>query len=186
MQGGPSHVDTFDHKPRLQRDDGKPLPFAKPRVQFAETGNAARLALEVPAARAERDRGQRTVPARRRVRRRPLHHQLAARHQPRPTAVPCSKLHTGSDTFVRPSMGSWITYGLGTENQNLPGFITICPTLATAACSNWSSAFLPAVYQGTPLGNAGVPAERSPDPLHQEPHSSRRASAARSSTCSRS
>ena len=44
------------------------------------------------------------------------------------------ELHTGSDTFVRPSMGSWITYGLGTENQNLPGFITICPTLrATAA-----------------------------------------------------
>ena len=39
------------------------------------------------------------------------------------------ELHTGSDTFVRPSMGSWITYGLGTENQNLPGFITICPTL---------------------------------------------------------
>jgi hypothetical protein len=43
------------------------------------------------------------------------------------------ELHTGSDTFVRPSMGSWITYGLGTENQDLPGFITICPSLTTAA-----------------------------------------------------
>ena len=67
------------------------------------------------------------------------------------------ELHTGSDTFVRPSMGSWVTYGLGTENQNLPGFVTICPTLAHGGVNNWSSAFLPAVYQGTPLGNASVP-----------------------------
>ena len=71
------------------------------------------------------------------------------------------KLHTGSDNFVRPSMGSWITYGLGTENQDLPGFLTICPTLAHGGVLNWGSAFLPAAYQGTPLGNASVPAEQA-------------------------
>ena len=78
------------------------------------------------------------------------------------------ELHTGSDTFVRPSMGSWITYGLGTENQNLPGFITICPTLAHGGVNNCGSAFLPAVYQGTPIGNAGVPVRAGPDPVHRE------------------
>ena len=78
------------------------------------------------------------------------------------------ELHTGSDTFVRPSMGSWVTYGLGTENQNLPGFITICPTLAHGGVNNWSSAFLPAVYQGTPLGNASVPSDQARDPVHRE------------------
>ncbi len=67
-------------------------------------------------------------------------------------------LHTGSDRFTRPSMGSWISYGLGTENQNLPAFITICPTLAHGGVKNWDAAFLPAQHQGTPLGNASLPA----------------------------
>jgi len=71
------------------------------------------------------------------------------------------KLHTGSDTFVRPSMGSWISYGLGTENTDLPAFITICPTLAHGGVNNWGAAFLPAYCQGTPLGNASVPAEQA-------------------------
>src|SRR6185295_28602 len=70
-----------------------------------------------------------------------------------------------SDTFVRPSMGSWITYGLGTENQDLPGFITICPTLTHGAENNYSSAFLPAVYQGPALGNAGTPSDRAKIPF---------------------
>ena len=64
------------------------------------------------------------------------------------------KLHTGSDQFVRPSMGSWVTYGLGTENRNLPAFVTICPTLAHGGVNNWGAAFLPAHCQGTPIGNA--------------------------------
>ena len=54
-------------------------------------------------------------------------------------------------------MGSWVTYGLGTENQNLPSFVTICPTLAHGGLKNWSSAFLPADFQGTPLGVASQP-----------------------------
>ncbi len=71
------------------------------------------------------------------------------------------QLHTGNDTFVRPSMGSWLTYGLGTENQNLPSFVTICPTLGHGGVQNWSSAFPPAAYQGAPIGNAGIPAEKA-------------------------
>ncbi len=68
------------------------------------------------------------------------------------------KLHTGSDQFVRPSMGAWVTYGLGTENQNLPAFVTICPTLAHGGVNNWGAAFLPAHCQGTPIGNASLAA----------------------------
>ena len=75
------------------------------------------------------------------------------------------ELHTGSDTFVRPSMGSWIGYGLGTENDNLPAFITICPTLTHGGVNNYSSAFLPAVYHGTPLGNASVPSAQAKIPF---------------------
>jgi hypothetical protein len=62
------------------------------------------------------------------------------------------KMQTGSDTFVRPSMGSWIGYGLGTENQNLPSFITICPSYQHGGVRNYSSQFLPAAYHGTPIG----------------------------------
>jgi uncharacterized protein (DUF1501 family) len=69
------------------------------------------------------------------------------------------KLHTGSDQFVRPSLGAWVTYGLGTENQNLPAFVTICPTLAHGGVNNWGAAFLPAHCQGTPIGNASLLAE---------------------------
>jgi hypothetical protein len=65
------------------------------------------------------------------------------------------KLHTGSDSLIRPSMGSWISYGLGTENQNLPSFITLNPTQGHGGVGNWSSAFLPAVHHGTSIaGNA--------------------------------
>jgi hypothetical protein len=71
------------------------------------------------------------------------------------------KLHTGSDTFVRPSMGAWVTYGLGTENRNLPGFITICPTLAHGGVNNWGAAFLPAACQGTPIGNASIASDKA-------------------------
>ena len=75
------------------------------------------------------------------------------------------ELHTGSDTFVRPSMGSWITYGLGTENQDLPGYITICPTLTHGGVNAYSSAFMPAIYHGTPLGNAGISSDQAKIPF---------------------
>jgi hypothetical protein len=157
MKGGPSQVDTFDYKPKLQQDDGKPLPFSKPRVQFAPTGNLLASPWRF------RPRGESGVPIS------DLFPNVAecvddicflnsvhgtnAAH-----GGAALKLHTGSDNFVRPSMGAWVSYGLGTENQNLPSFITICPTLAHGGLNNWGSAFLPARNQGIPLGVASQPA----------------------------
>jgi hypothetical protein len=160
MHGGPSQVDTFDPKPLLTRDSGKPFPGAKPRVQFAETGNLLRSPWEF------KKYGQSGIEVSDLFPHvggcvddlcviRSLHGDNTAH------GGALLQLHTGSDTFVRPSMGSWITYGLGTENRSLPGFITICPTLGHGGVQNWSSAFLPAAYQGTPIGNASIPAEKA-------------------------
>jgi hypothetical protein len=71
------------------------------------------------------------------------------------------KLHTGSSTFTRPSLGSWVVYGLGTENRSLPGFVTICPPRGHGGVLNYGNGFLPAAYQGTALGAAGAPASRA-------------------------
>ena len=60
-------------------------------------------------------------------------------------------MNCGDERLSRPSMGAWITYGLGSENENLPGFIAMCPGLPVADVSNWRSSFLPGVYQGTHL-----------------------------------
>jgi uncharacterized protein DUF1501 len=160
MKGGPSHVDTFDYKPLLQRDHGKSLPFAKPRVQFAPTGNLLGSPWKF------RQHGQSGIAVSdlfphvaRCVDEICFLHSLYGTNAAHGGAL--LKLHTGSDNFVRPSMGAWVTYGLGTENRNLPGFVTICPTLAHGGVNNWGSAFLPAACQGTPLGNASIPADRA-------------------------
>jgi hypothetical protein len=157
MKGGPSHVDTFEYKPQLQKDDGKPLPFDKPRVQFAPTGNLLASPWKFKQYGECGHYVSELFP----------HvaqcvddicflHSLHGTNPAHGGAL--LKLHTGSDNFIRPSMGAWIQYGLGTENQNLPGFITICPTLAHGGVKNWGSAFLPARYQGVPLGVASQPA----------------------------
>lgn len=153
MKGGPSHVDTFDPKPLLDRDDGKAPPFALPDVTFAQQGNLLRSPWKF------QQYGQSGLPVS------ALFPQVARHvddlcilrsvHGTNPAHGGAAlKLHTGTDQFVRPSMGSWVTYGLGTENENLPAFITICPTLAHGGVNNWGAAFLPAHCQGTPLGNA--------------------------------
>ena len=160
MHGGPSQVDTFDPKPMLTRDNGKPLPFAKPRVQFAQTGNL----LASPWAFKKYGQSGTEVSD--------LFPNVAtmvddicvvrSMYGSNPAhGGALLAMHTGSDTQVRPSMGSWMTYGLGTENQNLPGFVTICPTLGHGGVQNWSSAFLPAPYQGTPIGNASIKAKEA-------------------------
>jgi len=160
MKGGPSHLDTFDPKPLLDRDDGKPLPFDKPRVQFAQTGTLLRSPWKF---RRYGESGRAVSE---------LFPHLARHvddlcflhsvHGTNPAhGGACLKLHTGSDSQVRPSMGSWICYGLGTENRNLPGFLTICPTLAHGGANNWGAAFLPAAYQGIPLGNASLPSSEA-------------------------
>ena len=160
MKGGPSHLDTFDPKPLLTRDDGKPVPFAKPRVQFAATSNLLKSPWEF------KQHGQSGIPVSslfphvaRHVDDLCLIHSMHGTNPAHGGAV--LKVHTGSDNFIRPSIGSWVSYGLGTENANLPAFVTICPTLAHGGINHWSSAFLPAVYQGTPLGNASVPSDKA-------------------------
>ncbi len=168
MHGGPSHIDTFDYKPLLERDHGKPLPFAKPRVVSSETGNLLRSPWKFRQCGPQGAWVSELFPNLAR-----MMGDLCVLN-----GVHCSnsrhggallELHTGSDTFVRPSMGSWITYGLGTENQDLPGYITICPTLTHGGVNNFSSAFLPAVYQGTPIGNASVPSEQARIPFIENP-----------------
>lgn len=160
MSGGPSQVDTFDPKPLLQRDDGKKYPFEEPRIKFGETGNLLKSPWKF------KQYGQCGLPVSELFPNiaqcvddlciiRSLHGTNAAH------GGAVLKLHTGSDTQIRPSMGSWITYGLGTENENLPGFITICPTLAFGGVNNWGAAFMPAYCQGTPIGNAAVPSDQA-------------------------
>jgi hypothetical protein len=160
MAGGPSHVDTFEHKPRLQRDHGKPYPFARPRVTFASTGNLLaspwRFRRHGQCGHAVSELFPHVAGC---VDDLCFVHSVHGTNPAHGGAM--LKLHTGSDSFVRPSIGSWVTYGLGTENRDLPGFITICPTLAHGGVNNWGAAFLPAVYQGTPLGNASVPADQA-------------------------
>jgi len=160
MKGGPSHVDTFDPKPLLDRDHGKPLPFALPRVTFAKTTTLLKSPWKF------KRYGESGLPVS------DLFPHVAkcmddlciirSLHGTNPAhGGALLKMHTGSDTQVRPSLGSWISYGLGTENTNLPSFVTICPTLAHGGVNNWGSAFLPAWCQGTPLGNASLPATQA-------------------------
>ncbi|MCC6782331.1 MAG: DUF1501 domain-containing protein [Planctomycetes bacterium] len=160
MHGGPSQVDTFDYKPLLQRDDGKPLPFGKPRVTFAETGNllgspwrfaqhgecGAHVSELFPHVATQVDR---------------LCFVKSMHGSNDAHGGALLKIHTGSDTFVRPSLGSWVVFGLGTENRSLPGHVTICPTLGHGGVQNWSAAFLPGATQGVPIGNASIPSKRA-------------------------
>lgn len=164
MHGGPSQVDTFDYKPLLERDNGKPLPFDKPRVFSAQTGNLLKSPFSF------KQYGESGAWVSDLFPHVASHvddlciinsmHGSNSRH-----GGALLELHTGSDTFVRPSMGSWITYGLGTENQDLPGFISMCPTLTHGGVNAYSSAFLPAVYSGTPLGNASIPSDQARIPF---------------------
>jgi hypothetical protein len=156
MHGGPSHLDTFDSKPLLARDAGKALPkgfvkgFLDPNAKLAaspfEFKRSGGSGLEISEIFPEISKCADDLCLIRSMHTNGQDHTQAA-----------LELHTGSDTQVRPSMGSWVLYGLGTENQNLPGFITIAPSSATGGAQNYGSAFLPAVYQGTPIGQSGQP-----------------------------
>ena len=159
MQGGVSQVDSFDYKPRLAKDDGKQMPFDDARSD-ANTG--------------KRDSSQRVMKSlwkfAQHGQMRPLGVRAVPEHRPHVDDLcflhcmhtegvahgPATLfLHTGSTNLVRPSMGSWVLYGLGTENENLPGFVTICPSMGNGGPRNYGNAFLPAVYQGTAIGKAG-------------------------------
>ncbi len=164
MHGGPSQVDTFDYKPKLEEYDGKPLPFPKPRVVSSPTGNLLRSPWKFQQYGHSGAWVSELFPhVAKSVDDLCFIKSMYGSNSRHGGAL--LELHTGSDTFVRPSMGSWISYGLGTENRDLPGFITICPTLTHGGVNNYSSAFLPAIYQGTPLGNASIPSDRAKVPF---------------------
>ncbi|MEC7565308.1 MAG: DUF1501 domain-containing protein [Planctomycetota bacterium] len=156
MHGGPSHIDLFDPKPELQKNDGKKPPFQRTRVQFASRGNLLASPWKF------RPVGKNGIPMSELWQHLPevadelcMIHSLCDQNVAHGGA--CMKLSTGSDSLLRPSMGSWVSYGLGTENNNLPSFITICPTSLHGGVDNFATAFLPSIHQGVPLGTPGYP-----------------------------
>ncbi len=167
MSGGPSHIDSFDPKPKLDEDHLKPLPF-KMEQQFQPTldyfGNLMRSPWGF------RQYGQSGLPVSdlfpetaRCVDELCVIRSMVGDGLDHGGAM--LQMHTGTVNLTRPSLGSWTLYGLGTENQNLPGFVTIRPHAGHSGARNWSAAFLPGAYQGTPLGTSRTPVEQ----LRKEP-----------------
>jgi hypothetical protein len=159
MQGGPSQVDTFDYKRLLAEQDGEMRTFDDARV-LAKTKQVTKHRVFKSPWKFKRygECGQHVSE---------LFPQIARHvddlcflkgmHTDGVAHGPATLfLHTGSINLVRPSVGSWVLYGLGSENENLPGFVTIGPSMGNGGPRNFSNAFLPAVYQGTAIGRAGA------------------------------
>ncbi len=156
MHGGPSSIDILDPKPRLYRDHGKPLPITRP-LAFDDSPPGPLMKPQWDFKRA----GESGIPVsdlfphvRTCVDDLCVIRSMVGEGVDHGAAL--LQTFTGSSTFTRPSLGSWAVYGLGTENQNLPGYLTIKPALSHGGAKNWSSAFLPGAYQGTPIGHSGL------------------------------
>ncbi|HSJ02155.1 MAG TPA: DUF1501 domain-containing protein, partial [Verrucomicrobium sp.] len=151
MSGGPSHVDTFDYKPKLVADGGKesgrgrggPATLLAPRWEYKQRGRSGLWISDLFPNVASHADDMCLV--------RSMHTDLPNHPQA------FSQMHTGTSQFVRPSLGAWTLYGLGSMNENLPGFITINPPAQNGGAKNYGSAFLPAIYQGTRIGSTGFP-----------------------------
>lgn len=150
--GGPSQVDTFDPKPELTKYHGKPLPLElkterrtgaafKSPFAFKKYGRSGIEVSELfPNVAASID----DIAVIRSM------HADVPNHEPSLMLMNC-----GDARLPRPSLGSWVTYGLGSENQNMPGFIAMCPGgYPIQESQNWQSAFLPGIYQGTYINSA--------------------------------
>lgn len=160
MQGGPSHVDTFDYKPELAARDGQSIDFTG--VRFGTFGKVSKRRLMRPLwkFRQHGESGRWVSEL--------FPHQAAvvddlcfirSMHTDGVAHGPATLfMHTGATNLVRPSMGSWISYGLGAINQDLPAFVSLCPSATKGGPRNYASAFLPAMHQGTAVGAAGKPA----------------------------
>jgi hypothetical protein len=163
MSGGPSHVDTFDPKPRLAKDNGKPLPFEKPKLERTKTGNLlaspwsfqkhGQCGTEISELLPHLSTCVDDMCVIRSIVADNINHNGA-----------CLQMNTGEQAFSRPSMGSWLTYGLGSENQDLPGFIVISPAQPAQGAPLWSSSFLPAAYQGTLVSDLNNPINNLKNP----------------------
>jgi hypothetical protein len=152
MNGGPSHVDLFDYKPALQERSGKSSPVGRDRggarlmgspFKFAQHGNGGLWISETFPHLAKQADDLCVI--------RSMHTDLPNHAQA------FTQLHTGSFQFVRPSVGAWTLYGLGSPNANLPGFITINPPSDNGGARNYGSGFLPAICQGTKIGGNQIP-----------------------------
>ena len=156
MWGGPSHVDLFDPKPRLNEEDGKQLAGKSVGSEKDQLG----ALLGSPFRFAQHGEGGTWISE--------LFPHLS-RHADRLCVVrsvhtegsahgeALLRLHTGQANLVRPSVGAWVSYGLGSDNENLPAFITISPPRGHGGVQNYGSAFLPAMHQGTAIGSAEIP-----------------------------
>ena len=163
MAGGPSHVDSYDYKPDLIRNHDKDYDFTgvrfgtfgkkskrklmKPLWDFKQYGQCGQHVSELFPYTAQMVDDLCFVKS--------MHTEGVA-HGPSTLF-----LHTGATNLIRPSVGSWITYGLGAENQNLPAFVTLQPSSSKGGPRNYSNAFLPPIYQGTAIGKAGQPASKA-------------------------
>ncbi len=145
MRGGPSQMDTFDFKPELNKNNGKKVGkknelFGSP-WQFHRRGDSGLWISDVLPEVAGCADDLCVI------------RSMQTDSSAHPLAMP--QMHTGSFQFTRPSIGSWVLYGLGAENQDLPGFITINPSRVFGGPANFGSAFLPAAYQGARIGWEG-------------------------------
>jgi hypothetical protein len=164
MSGGPSHVDTFDPKPRLLTDMGKPLPFEKPKLERTKTGNLlgspwkfqkhGQCGTEISELFPHLSTCVDDMCVIRSMVADNINHNGA-----------CLQMNTGEQAFSRPSLGSWLLYGLGSENQNLPGFVVISPAQPAQGAPLWSSSFLPASYQGTLVSDLKNPIDNLRNPI---------------------
>ncbi len=157
--GGPSQVDTFDPKPILNKYHGKPLPVTNLRTE-RKTGAAFGSPFKF------QKYGQSGIEVSELFSHTAKHIDdicvLRSLHADVPNHEPSFLLmNTGESRLVRPSFGSWVTYGLGTENQNLPAFVSMCPGgMPLMESQNWQSAFLPGIYQGTYINTKDVNPEK--------------------------
>jgi hypothetical protein len=164
MQGGPSQVDTFDPKPALEKHDGTRMPFDDPRTvantgqlgtdqrvlkspwNFARHGQCGHWVSDLfPHVAQQADR----LCVIRSMKTEGVAHGPATLF-----------LHCGASNVIRPSLGAWLSYGLGSESQNLPAFVTIAPSMGNGGVQNFGNAFLPAQHQGLAIGIAGQPAHQ--------------------------
>ncbi|MFM8583001.1 MAG: DUF1501 domain-containing protein, partial [Planctomycetaceae bacterium] len=147
LNGGPSQVDTFDPKPALKQYEGQPLPAGNLTTE-RHTGGAlpspftfhrsGESGLEISEIFAKTATHADDLCVIRSMYANTPNHEQSMR-----------LMNCGDERLSRPSLGSWVTYGMGTENENLPGYVAMCPGLPVADVSNWRSSFLPGIYQGT-------------------------------------
>jgi len=166
MNGGPSQIDTFDPKPAVDKLHGKPLPPSlKNSLQRTQRNRAGNLFASPFKFKKHGECGLDVSELFPHVARhaddlcviRSMKGEVA-NHTPGLLLTNC-----GHSTLPRPSLGSWLLYGLGSESEDLPGFVVLCPKgMPTAQSRNWTSAFLPGVYQGTHIDTAGDPSQFIP------------------------